>query len=429
MNVHDEPVAVPPHETAAEPISLPVHSYTFGPFRIDVSARHLLRDEAIVPLTAKVFDTLLMLAKNHRVAVSKDELMHAVWPNSFVSDDSLVQNISAIRRALGDDSSQPQYIATLARRGYRFIGDVKEHATYPVPVPAVTKGAEPVEPLSGPQVPSAAVPRAAFLWVTAALVTGLVAGAVALNLWRPASRSQAAGTSIRFREALPAGEALQGGGKLSPNGLNIAYTARDDSGVTRLWIRALEANAARLVPGTEGALSPFWSPDSQFIGFFANSQIKRVSVAGGAPRVIATTQRGDPPGGAWMLNDLILFADQGKILSVNSSGGTPAVVIEPDKKAPEGELRWPYALPDGRHFLFFVSSDDRDKSGTYVGTLGSRDTTELINAKMLAMYAPPGYLLYVRDGVVIAQKFDVAQAKLSGEPMTVVSDVANNTTL
>ncbi len=68
----------------------PAQSYTFGPFRIDVDARHLLRDEAVIPLTAKVFDTLLVLVRNHHRAVTKDELMQAVWPRSFVSDDSLV---------------------------------------------------------------------------------------------------------------------------------------------------------------------------------------------------------------------------------------------------------------------------------------------------------------------------------------------------
>src|SRR4051812_7487921 len=82
-------------------------SYLFGPFRIDLPARHLLKDGAVVPMTAKVFDTLLVLVKNHERAVGKEELIHAVWPNTFVSDDSLVQNISAIRRALGDDPSQP----------------------------------------------------------------------------------------------------------------------------------------------------------------------------------------------------------------------------------------------------------------------------------------------------------------------------------
>src|ERR1051325_2337615 len=84
-------------------------AYVFGPFRIELPARHLLKDDAVVPMTAKVFDTLLMLVKNHERAVGKEELIQAVWPNTFVSDDSLVQNISAIRRALGDDPSQPPH--------------------------------------------------------------------------------------------------------------------------------------------------------------------------------------------------------------------------------------------------------------------------------------------------------------------------------
>jgi Tol biopolymer transport system component len=114
---------------------------------------------------------------------------------------------------------------------------------------------------------------------------------------------------------------------------------------------------------------------------------------------------------------------------VNSAGGKPSVVVEPDTGAAQGEFRWPHALPDGRRFLFFVNSENREKSGTYLGTLGSRKTTQLLGSGAAAMFAPPGHLLYVQEGLVLAQRFDVTQAQLRGEPMTVLSDVADNTTL
>jgi DNA-binding winged helix-turn-helix (wHTH) protein len=99
-------------------------TYAFGPFRVEIVPRALLRGDIRIPLTRKVFDTLLFLIQHRQRTVTKDELVEAVWPNTFVSDDSLVRNVSAIRRALGDDASQPQYVATMARRGYRFIRDV-----------------------------------------------------------------------------------------------------------------------------------------------------------------------------------------------------------------------------------------------------------------------------------------------------------------
>src|SRR5207247_5682915 len=112
-------------------------------------------------------------------AVSKEELIHSVWPNSFVSDDSLVQNISAIRRALGDDASQPQYIATLARRGYHFIAHVEEHTGHPETAHSVTKD------VFAPQRLSVASPVAVHrpgLWRTAAaFATGVVVAVFALS--------------------------------------------------------------------------------------------------------------------------------------------------------------------------------------------------------------------------------------------------------
>src|SRR5688572_15518589 len=88
-------------------------TYRFGPFLVDVASLRLQRDEEAIPLAPKVFDTLLILLRNHARVVSKDELMRQVWRDAFVSEDSLSQCISTLRKALGDTSNQPQYIATL----------------------------------------------------------------------------------------------------------------------------------------------------------------------------------------------------------------------------------------------------------------------------------------------------------------------------
>ena len=104
--------------------------YAFGPFRLDLASRTLLRDDEAVALTAKAFDTLAILVRHHDRVVEKDELVKLVWPDSFVSDDSLTHSVSVLRRALGDDSAQPVYIATIPRRGYRFTAPVVvEHTT------------------------------------------------------------------------------------------------------------------------------------------------------------------------------------------------------------------------------------------------------------------------------------------------------------
>src|SRR5262245_1126855 len=103
-----------------------VQGYVFGPFRVDLSSYTLRRGNEPLPITPKAFDTLVVLLKNRNRVVSKDELMSLLCPGAFVSEDSLTQSISVIRRALHDDSSQPQFIATVARHGYRFIASVQE---------------------------------------------------------------------------------------------------------------------------------------------------------------------------------------------------------------------------------------------------------------------------------------------------------------
>ena len=402
-------------------------AYLFGPFRIELPARHLLKDDAVVPMTAKVFDTLLVLVKNHERAVGKEELIHAVWPNTFVSDDSLVQNISAIRRALGDDPSQPQYVATLARRGYRFVAPVGVFtgaaATHPV-APA-GKPSRATDEVAAP-VPRRSAWTSPWALSAAAFAAGIVVAALAVTGLR-STRAQASNAApIRFREALPPGQMLEGGAALSPDGRFIAYTATDGEGARRLWVRLLgDSDSARPLDGTLGALSPFWSPDGQSIGYFSGRHMKRIAVTGGTPRPVATLQRGLPLGASWGANDQILFVDQGKVFMIGAGGGTPTVAADPSRTS-AGDLRWPYFLPDGRHFVFVVNSDYPGRSGTYLGVLGSSDATRLLpDADAPVVCAEPGYLLFVRDHALMAQAFDLTHGRMTGEPKTVLGDLSD----
>src|SRR5262245_38152028 len=102
------------------------HLYEFDGFRLDKAERQLLRAGSVIPLTPKAFDTLLFLVENRRRVLEKTELMQALWPDSFVEEGNLSDNISKVRQALGDDRKAPKYIETVARRGYRFIGAVQE---------------------------------------------------------------------------------------------------------------------------------------------------------------------------------------------------------------------------------------------------------------------------------------------------------------
>src|SRR5262249_16593847 len=104
------------------------HFYEFSNFRIDPEARVLLHDGKVAPLTPKLFDTLLGVGKRNEKGVTKDELIKFVWPDTFVEEGNLTQNISMLRKLLGESPDEPQYIETAPRRGYRFVADVKEVA-------------------------------------------------------------------------------------------------------------------------------------------------------------------------------------------------------------------------------------------------------------------------------------------------------------
>ena len=315
----------------------------------------------------------MLLVRHHERIVPKDELLSTVWPDSFVSEDSLTQTISALRRALGDDPAQPKFIATIARRGYRFIAPVTEVPSAPGEATAVA-----VAPPALPRQPSPSAPPPAVAerrnWIRP-LAWMAVAGAAVFLLVGVRSRFGASAPAVgplHFTQDLPPGTSLASGGLLSPDSRYLVFVAQDEnSGKTQLWLRALDSADARPVDGTEGASRPFWSPDGQFIGFFSGSKVKRVSVASGPPQTVASTVVARPAGGTWNTSGVILYSDSGSLSSVPAGGGDATTIFAPDPEAQEVALRAPQFLPDGRHFLFVVMCANPDHAGTYVGTLGS----------------------------------------------------------
>ncbi|MBI4265282.1 MAG: PD40 domain-containing protein [Acidobacteria bacterium] len=419
------------HEFEAPPPGPPVE-YVFGPFRLDVASLQLWRGDEIVALTPKAFDTLVVLIRNRHRLVRKDELMTAVWANSFVSEDSLTQNITALRRALGDDHHQPGYITTIPRRGYRFIAPVTERpesgerAVAAAAAPAAP-AAESPSPLGTGEAasPAPVAVRGTTRWRWTGVAAATVA-AVLLLLFNVVDFPRAAPSvgSLRFTIGAPPGTRLASGGALSPDSRYLAFVAEDDpSGVTRLWVRDLKDGQSQPIDGSEGAVKPFWSPDSQFIGFFAKGSVKRVPLNGGPVQTLASTVGLTVAGGTWGSGDLILFSSyRSAVSAVPAAGGDATPVTELDASARETAHRWPHFLPDGRHFLFSIYAEDQERQGTYVGEIGRSERTRLI-PDIGGVYAPPGYLLFVRDRVLIAQPFDASSMRVSGSPTPIAGDV------
>ncbi|MDQ3254066.1 MAG: protein kinase, partial [Acidobacteriota bacterium] len=213
---------------------------------------------------------------------------------------------------------------------------------------------------------------------------------------------------------LPPEKASLGGIALSPDGRRLAFAAVDGTGKSRLFLRSLDALAAQPLAGTDDAAYPFWSPDSRFIGFFAEGKLKKFAASGGPPQTICNAPIGR--GGAWNRDDVIIFSlgpGEG-LYRISAAGGEPSPLTTPDRSRQENSHRWPQFLPDGRSFLY-LSTGPPESQGVYLGSLDSKETRRLLPTDSSALYAPPGYLLFRRAGTLLAQAFDPQKLELTGE--------------
>ncbi len=169
----------------------------------------------------------------------------------------------------------------------------------------------------------------------------------------------------------------------------------------RLWSRRTNC------PGRRGATSPFWSPDSKYIAFFARGKLKKIPVGGGEPQVICNATGRE---GAWSaLDDVILIGGQvGKpLLRVSADGGQPTEETEIDASREDVSHDYPAFLPDGRNYLYMVRSPNSADRVTYVGTIGSKARRELPGIRAGAKYFPTGHVVFLDRGTLMAQRFDI----------------------
>ncbi|HEU5410484.1 MAG TPA: protein kinase, partial [Candidatus Acidoferrales bacterium] len=211
---------------------------------------------------------------------------------------------------------------------------------------------------------------------------------------------------------------------LSPDGQRLAFVAAGSDGHDRLWVRALSSATAQPLEGTDGARFPFWSPDSRSIAFFANGKLSRVDVSGGSPLELAGASPG--AGGTWGADGSIVFSSSlaGGLYRVPALGGERQQITHLSSSRKDFAQRWPQFLPDGKHFLFFVWSADSNNTGVYVSSLDGSQQKLVLRNDSDGVFVPPDHLLFVRQGTLMAQHFDVDSFQLGGNMAPLLQHVS-----
>ena len=261
-----------------------------------------------------------------------------------------------------------------------------------------------------------------------ALVVALIA-ALIVGVPRPGARTppRSASPLARFQVDPPdktswaaplGGPEGSNGGTISPDGSTLAFVAADAGGKTMLWLRRIDTFVPKPLAGTEGAAFPFWAPDSRSVAFFTLTRLKRIAATGGPAQTIvelSSTARG----GTWNARGDILFATAGSaILRVSAEGGQAVPVTKPDPENPGHQ--WPSFLPDGERFLYYGSGT----RAVFLASLSSGTIKRLFPSDTNAVFAPPNGVLFVREGALFAQSFNLDRSELVGEPKPVAEQVS-----
>lgn len=392
----------------------------FGPFEYDEVSGTLVKHGIPIRLQGKPLQILLLLVSQPGKVISRDDLKYALWEGTVFVDfeQGLNSAVNKLRQTLGDSADQPRYIETLPGRGYRFVAPVRQAFTKAVldmPAPALLR----MEP--------SRVKHIRPLWRV--VLAGAALTAVAFSgywlAWRSAHMVETP-QALRFAVLPPSGFALEGAASrqsfaLSPDGSRLAFTAMDASGAFSVFLRNFSSLQPQILPGSEGAHTVFWSPDSQSLYFTAQGKLWRTNLQDDA-RVLISESPSFLFSGAWLDSQRILVDSFRASYLVSPSGGRLQ------------QLRdlywWPQRLPDGEHAVYVR----RDNQSAHYRARVLRVTDfspvrDLIETDSRVQYAASivtpgkGYLLYVRAGNLLAHAFDPHTLQVSGEAMPVASGV------
>ena len=387
-------------------------SVHFGVFELDPASGELRKHGIRIRLQDQPLKLLQCLLETPGDICTREELIRRIWPaGTFVDyERGLNVAITRLRQALGDSADTPRYVETVGRKGYRFIA--------------------PLEPASAPEPAAQPQTATSSLWPYVAIFAIAVAAVAAFGWWRatrPTPQPLARLNVELGRDTIIAGRGTRLA--LSPDGTRLAVTIRAADGQSQLATRRLDQSQLTPLSGTEGADSPFFSTDGQWIAFFADGKLKKIAAQGGAPVTLsdASTFRMGPmsrcPAGSW--------GDDGNIIAmlnptvgltrVASAGGQPAPLTVLAKA--EGEIdNWPQVLPGSQAVLFTRLTGDieYDSGNIEVVSLKTGKRKTILKGGFLARYLPSGHLVYVHQNTIFAIPFDLSRLETAGAPQPVL---------
>jgi len=418
----------------------------FGPFAFDRQSRLLWRDGTEVALPPRVLGVLEVLIDRPGEVVARQDLLDGVWKDAFVTDTSLAEAVSFLRQALGDDPQAPRYIQTVHRRGYRFLPAVTEappRSLTPPPPPPAPVGSLTPDPsfavASGDRRPDVRVTpsigRDLLPWSVAILCATLATSAV----WRFATLpAPEVPPAVRFEVRPVDGSSFDRSAPplaVSADGRVLAWSACDAaSGACALYVRPVDRLDPARLAGTEGAASPFFSPDGRWIGFFADGKLKKIAASGGTPSIIADAPA--PGGAAWDSNGRIVFAGlpAGGLSLVSDQGGAVAALTTP--QSDRGEVRHlsPSWLPGGNAILLTIATSPiagapGDLAVVPLGSKSPLPSAEasvgrrILRRGVTRAAAGPGYLLISSGTDLQAATFDERTLTVTGAAESVLAPV------
>ena len=388
----------------------------FGPFEFEPISGDLRKFGNRIRLQGKPLQILSILVEHPGQVFSREELQRCLWlGTTFVDfEQGLNTAVNKLRQALGDSALQPRYIETVPGKGYRFIAPLQSASLRPVlemALPAALR----IEP--NPR-------KRQNLWalLVAATAALIVIGCGFWLTTKPAALPKPS----RFTVMPPNGFALEAAVSkqsfaLSPDGTHLAFTAMDSSGAFSAFVRDFNSLEPRLLPGSEGVHTLFWAPDSRSLFMTVKGKVLRAPLESDARVVL-----GDAPGfllsGAWLSPERLLLSSSFTSYSIPPSGGPLETV--------QGLYRWPQMLPDGKHILYVTSDNKNNRHLAHVARLNDPGSVkDLIASDSRVLYTASvansgsGYLMFLRDGNLLAQPFDPHSLRVTGEVMPVVNKV------